>query len=226
MHLAFRLLARFFPFEPPPGKEGVSAAQLRGQFKGWEARIVVLLLVFSPLTIWLCMRGFRLIFPPMAVPAGSVAHVTVDPAFFLLPAIFVGLVLVALPVMAVARLAMGARFGDYLLYGNLLVGFDTVKVWIWMAVLLTVASLLAAAGAQGMHITLYGDHLDIRRFAQTKDTTVPYAQISSIERNAQGVVTVALRDGTAWASTDDLSLVTLPDPVVRELARRAGLQGR
>lgn len=225
VHVVFRLLARIFPFEPPPGREGVTAAQLRPRFAGWEARIVVLLFVFAPMSIWICLWGLRAAFPAPAAPSGAVFHASVDPAFFLLPAIFMGLVLVAIPVMGVARLALGSRYSDYLLYGNLLVGFDTVKVWLWTSVLLVAASLVVSAGAAGMHMTLYGDRLELRRFGQSRDTIVPYAQVASVERRGSGTVTLRLRDGRSWSSTDDLSLLTLPDPAVRELVRRTGLQG-
>ena len=220
VHLGFRLLARLFPFVPPDGKKGVTAAQLRPQFKGWEARVLVLFLVFSPVAIWICNQGFRAVFRLPARPGNALFHVTADPAFFLLPALFVGLVLVALPVMGVVRLALGERFADYLLYGNLLVGFDTVKVWLWLSALLTAAALVAAGGASAMHFTIYGDRIEIRHFGALRDTIVPYSEVSALEQHGSGNVTLKFSNGTSWSSDDDLSLISLSDSAVSELRRR------
>ena len=220
----FRLLARYFPYEKPRGKEDVTAEQLRPQFAGWETKVVLLFFVFAPVTVWLAYKGFLKVFRLPPIPPGAVAHVTLDPAFLLVPGIFVGLILVAAPVMGVVRLFMGRKFGDYLIYGNLLVGFDTVKVWAWMSLLIGSLCILIAAGGRPMHFTLYEDHLEYRRFGRFHDIILPYTQIYSVERSSQGPVTILFRDGTAWSSTDDMSLVTLPDALILELARRARLK--
>ena len=168
----FRILARLFPFRPPPGKEHVTLTDLKPQFAGWDTRVVFILFVCAPFTVWACKAALVFCFPLPSPASGALVHLTIDPMFFLLPGLFLGLIVAALPVMVVVRLLLGKRFSDYLLYGNLLVGFDTMKVWFALAVVLALAAVALAAAAAGTHLTVFRDRLELCHFGQTKFSVI------------------------------------------------------
>jgi hypothetical protein len=222
VRLVFRALARLFPFRAPPGREHITAAELKPQFKGWDTRVVLILFVCAPFTVWACKTALAACFPPPSAPAGALFVLTTDPMFFLLPGIFLGLVLAALPVMGITRLLLGKRFPDYILYGNLLVGFDTVKIWITMSAVVAFLAVALAAAAGGVHLTVFNDHLELRHFAQARSVVIPASQVVSATVDGDGALKFAFADGTAWSSTGDLGLLTPTAGTARAIALRFG----
>lgn len=216
----FRLLARLFPYRPPADKKHLTLTVLKPQFARWEIGITAMLFVFAPLTIWLAKLAFDAGFPPPPLPAGALAQSSADRYFYFLPAILLGLVLAAAPVMFVARVWLGTQFADYLHYGNLLVGFDTVKIWKAMSIGVLVFSAAVCAGAGVMRLTLFPDHLELRRFARARAEIRPYTQIAAVTQLPSGPITIAFTDGSTWSTTDDLSIMTLPPAMAGDLARR------
>jgi len=218
----FRVLARLFPFLPPPGKERVTAADLKPLFKGWDMRIVLMLFACAPFTVWASKALLAVCFRPPAAPAGALVHLTIDPMFFLLPGLFLGLVLAAPPVMGLTQLLLRERFRDYILYGNLLVGFDTVKIWITLSAFVVFLSVGLAAAAGGVHLTAFADRLELRHFAQARTVVVPASQVTSATVDGDGALTLSFAGGGTWSSTGDLGLLAPTPGQAQAIAQRFG----
>lgn len=214
----FRLFARLFPFRPPPGKESVTAAQLRPQYRRWEIATVVLLFACAPFTIWGAKRLLTALYPRPSTPAGALQHVTIDPMFFLLPAIFLGLILAAAPVMGLLYLMLRRRFSEYLLYGNLLAGFDATKIWWWLAVIFAAISLGLAYGAAHAHLTLFPDRIELENFGAHQAKSIPVAAVKSATVDANGVLRLGFVDGTTWSTADGMSLLDATPEQKRAIA--------
>ncbi len=222
VRLVFRILARLFPFRPPPGKEQVTLAELKPRFKGWDTRVVLILFACAPFTIWGCKALLAVCFPPPAEPAGALFHLTIDPMFFLLPGLFLGLVVAAFPVMGIARMMLGEKFSDYILYCNLLVGFDTMKIWRTLSLVVALLAFLLAAAAGGVRLTVFGDRVELHHFGQVKTIVVPTSRVASAAADADGTLKFTFTDGTTWSSTDDLGLLTPTTGQARAIAQRFG----
>jgi hypothetical protein len=224
VRVSFRLLARYFPFRPPPGKEGVTLAQLAPIYTRWELGSVLLLFVCAPFTIWAGKLLLARVFPPPPAPAGALYHAVGDPAFMILPGLFLGLVLAAAPVMAGMKLLLRGRFSEYLLYGNLKVGFDATKVWGVMAVIISAGALALAAAAGPVHFTVFPDHLELRDIGYSGPRKIPYTQVATVGSAPDGRVELTFVDGTHWSSADNWGLLILPTgigPMVLQQARAA-----
>lgn len=182
-------------------------ADLKPQFKGWDIKIVLLLFVCAPFTVWGCKDLLAVMFPPPPEPAGALYHLTIDPMFFILPGLFLGLIVAAVPVMAITRMLLGDRFSDYILYGNLLVGFDTVKIWATLSALFAAMALCLAAAAGSVHLTVFGDHLELRHFGSMKSVSIPSSGVASATAYTDGMLKLTFTDGKAWSSADDLGLL-------------------
>jgi hypothetical protein len=211
VRLVFQLLARLFPYRPPPGYEHVTAAQLRPLFKKWEFVNVLLLFACAPFAIWGAKALLAACLPPPPAPAGALHHLTIDPMFFVLPGIFLGLILAAAPVMGLLRLLLRDRFPEYVLYGNLLTGFDTVKIWLWLSVVVAIGSYGLAYAAAEVHLTVFSDRIELRHFGLNGPVAIPAAQVKAASVDANGVLHFKFSDGTSWSTSEDLSLLS-PTP--------------
>lgn len=224
VRVSFKLLARYFPFRRPPGKENVTLAQLAPIYTRWEIANVLLVFACAPFTIGFGKRLLERFFPPAPTPAGAVFHAVSDPAFMFLPAIFVGLVVAAAPVMLGMKLLLRSRFSDYVLYGNLKVGFNATKVW-WVIAFMTVLGAVALAGAAGpVHFTVFPDHLEIRGVGHGKPREIPLAQVATVAAAPTGRVELTFVDGTQWSSGDNWGLLKLSPaagPLILQQARSA-----
>jgi len=207
VRLVFRLFARLFPFRPPPGKEHVTAAQLRPEYRRWEIITVLLLFACAPFMIWGVKAALTAWLPPPATPTGALEHVTIDPMFYLLPAIFLGIILAAVPVVLLLFLMLRGRFPEYILYGNLLAGFDTVKIWEWLAGIVAVGALLLAHGAANVHLTLFADRIELQNFGSRHATSIPASQIKAAFVDQNEVLQLRFVDGTSWSTADGMSLL-------------------
>lgn len=224
VHVSFKLLARYFPFRPPPGKEGVTLAQLAPLYTRWEIANVLLLFACAPFTVWLSKRLLERLVPPVAAPAGALYHAASDPAFMFLPALFLGLIIAAAPVMAGMKLLLRGRFSDYVLYGNLKVGFNATKVWCVMAIVTTVGALALAAAAGPVHFTVFSDHLEIRDVGYSNPRHIPLAQVATVAAAPTGRVELTFVDGRHWSSGDSWGLLTFSPaagPLILQQARSA-----
>ena len=221
VRLSFRLFARYFPFHPPPGKEGITLAQLAPIYTRWEIANVLLLFACAPLTIWVSKLLLGRIFPPPFFPVGALYHAVGDPAFMILPGIFLGLVLAAAPVMAGMKLLLRGRFSDYLLYGNLKVGFDSAKVWGVVAIITSVGALALAAAAGPVQFSVLPDRLEVRDIGYSGPRKIPYAHVATVASAPDGRIELTFVAGTHWSSTDNWGLLTLSPTVAPLLAQKA-----
>jgi len=220
--LAFRLLARFFPYQRPPGTEHVTLEQLSARFKRWEWRIVVLLFVFAVPSVLLAKLGLALVLPLPPPPPGALMHLTIDPAFFILPALFLGIIVTSVPITLVLWLCLGGDYPDFILMGNLRTGFDTVKVWTSLAVVVAAGALALAAAAAPVHLTVFGDRIEVRHFGSIHALVIPAAEYRSASIRPNGPLTLTFANGTTWSSTDDLSLIALSPAQKRQLLALVG----
>ena len=220
VRVSFKLLARYFPFRPPPGKEGVTLAQLAPIYTRWELANVLLLFVCAPFTVWACKLLLQEVFPSPPASAGAIYHTVGDPAFMILPGLFLGLILAAAPVMAGMKLLLRGRFSDYLHYGNLKVGFNSAKVWGVIAVIVSAGALALAAAAGPVHFSILPDHLEVRDIGYSGPRMVPYAQIASVASTPDGSIELTFVNGTHWSSADNWGLLTMSPTVAPLLAQK------
>jgi hypothetical protein len=219
--VTFRLLAKWFPYRPPPGKEHITLEQLRPQFARWEIVTVLVLFVCAPFTVWGAKIALAKVFLNSAAPSGAAFHFTIDPAFLLLPAIFLGLILAAAPTMGTLRLLLGKRFSDYMLYGNLKVGFDSFKIWVVGSTALAVGALALTAAVASVRFTVFPDRLEIRHVGFSARDVWPYSRIASVAPKTDAALfTLTFADGTHWSTSDDWSLLTVSPEAAHYIASR------
>jgi hypothetical protein len=181
--LGFYLLAKLFPFKPQTlsGQE-VSLDALRSKYAKWEIAALIPFFSFSGVSGYLIFQGLIRIFHH-SVPQSPENRFLMlpDQYFFMLPALFAGILSGAIPTDLLYRLLLKKRYAEYALYGNLKAGFDGWKVVKFLAVLILIPSLIFSTLAMDCYARFTDDRIITNRYWGFGETTYNYNQITRIK---------------------------------------------
>jgi hypothetical protein len=141
--LSFALFRRLCPARLAGGAEFPLTDEERRVYRRWEAGALVPFFIFAPLLTfawYLALKGAAGYFEHVA--PGTRFLTGPAPVFWALPAIFLGLVLSALPMVSLYRALLGDRYRRYERFCSERVGFDGKRVFAWLAAFRLLASSL------------------------------------------------------------------------------------
>lgn len=154
---------------------------------------------------------------------------------WLLPSVFLGLSLAAIPVHFLYRALLRDRYEEYTMYCNLKFGFDTWKIFRWFAIVMLCFSALVGAAGLTARTAVTDRALIIKSPLSMRDREYTFDQIEAIAsiagaKNRSGEFVsdpyhaVRFKDGSMWTSLDGLQnhkSAELP-ALIEFLAKRSG----
>jgi hypothetical protein len=182
----FMLLAKLFPYAPASSqaeKSSLPYTELRKKYAKWELSALVPFFVFCGGAGYLIYHSLRWILYHSTPTLSSDRFLLLpDEAFFMLPAIFLGIFVGAIPTDLLYRALLQERYAEYTHYGNLRVGFDSWRVVRITALFLI--PLLALLTCLGMdcYARFTDDKVITNRFWGIGETEHAYSQITSIRQ--------------------------------------------
>jgi len=181
--LGLYLLAKLFPFKPDAlPKQNVSFDVLRCKYAKWEAVALIPFFAFSGLGGYLIFRGLICVFHHSLPQSEENRYLMLpDQYFFMLPALFVGILLGAGPTDLLYRLLLKEKYAEYTLYGNLKAGFDGWKVAKFLSVLILIPSLILTVLAMDCYARFTGDQIITNRYWGLGEIAHNYNQIARIK---------------------------------------------
>jgi hypothetical protein len=105
-----------------------------------------------------------------------------DEYFFALPALFIGILVGAIPTDLLYRLLLKERYAEYTLYGNLKTGFDGWRVVKFLALAIIIPSALLACLAMDCYARFTDDRMITNRFWGIGESARAYQQITRIRQ--------------------------------------------
>ena len=215
--LCLGLLARLFPFKPQiPTGEPLSFDELKSKYSILMAASAIPYLVF-------CAAGYYPVYRILvwtlhqSLP-NSPENRYLMPFYqrlFLLPAFFYALCFSAVPTESLYRLKLKEKYAEYILYGNLLYGYDTWKVAkILMLVTLTPCAIFTIL-AMDCYVRVTDDQIITNRFLGFGETAHNYSQVTRIKSVRFSVApgdngrkspyhVVHFSDGSSWSTINGL----------------------
>jgi hypothetical protein len=234
--IVMAILKKLFPYEPPPGARVRRLEDLRADYQWWETCGAVPYLAFAVAISGFCYVSLRWLAQWNARGLhGSHFLLLPEPEFWLLPALFLGLIFAALPMHVLYKALLRDRYEEYTMYCNLKAGFDTWKICRWLAiVILSVSALDAAAGLTARtavtdRAIIIKSPLSLRERVYTFDQIDAIASIAGFKRRSGEFLpdpyyAVRFTDGSMWKSRDGLQnhkAAEIP-ALIEFLAKRSG----
>jgi hypothetical protein len=181
--LGLYLLGRLFPFKPDAlPKQRLSFDVLRSKYAKWEAAGLIPFFAFSGLGGYLIFRGLIWVFHHSLPQNEENRYLMLpDQYFFMLPAIFVGILLGAVPTDLLYRLLLKEKYAEYTLYGNLKAGFDGWKVVKFLSALILIPSVIFTVLAMDCYARFTDDQIITNRYWGLGEIAHNYNQIARIK---------------------------------------------
>jgi hypothetical protein len=231
--LTLALLGKAFPAK---GSDfaGCSLEALAPVYRKWELLFVALYMIFwAPVTyaIWVPLEALARWHTGL-LPAAQMT-LTVDPMFWLLPALFLSLVVSAAPLIWIAKLLLGQRYREYEKYIALKVKYDVDRVSRLLIGVVGIGSGILVFLALNWYVLVLEDAVVVNRLLGLSEDYYHYADIRQIRTAPRltapngNVVSrrefvVTLIDGRTW-STNYLPM-TRGKPKDQELVKRELIQ--
>jgi hypothetical protein len=210
------ILAKLFPYHPPPGARVRSLDDLRAEYQWWEAGVGVPYLAFALAIGGLCFVSLRWLAQWNARGLhGSQFLLLPEKVIWLLPSVFLGLVLAAIPVHFLYKALLRARYEEYTMYCNIKFGFDTWKIFRWFAIVILCFSALVAAAGLTARTAVTDRAIIIKGPLSLREREYAFDQIEAIasiagakSRRGEFISSpyhaVRFKDGSMWTSRDGL----------------------
>jgi hypothetical protein len=202
---------------PDPLARGRSLQALRRDYLGYDILAVPLFFLLVPTLVFVWADVFQAI-GVWAAPDPGPAGRLLGPSFWarFLPALFAAIASGGWIGLALLRLALGARFGEYLIYSCMLAGFDVHRVFKAMSLVFAVLVTFAVALFASTYTAFLDDRIVVRGvFAEPR--SYAYGEVVAIRAVAgrpprdgkksdarPGHFEILFRDGSLWRSTDGL----------------------
>src|SRR5499433_1064916 len=180
--IVFSLLQRWAPFEPPSESNLPPYEELKRKFLKWEQLSLPPLFVFTALFAIAWERSLSFFAGLSYASLGdSVFVLTPSPDYWWLPSIFLGILTATIPLTLLFKFLLGPEYGQYVLYGNLRVGFDSQKVVGLMAMIVGPVALIFSLLAMNCYTKFSGGEITINRFLGVGEISYQYSRISGIK---------------------------------------------
>lgn len=209
--LGLYLLAKLFPLKPHT-LQNVSFDVLRSKYAKWEVAALIPFFSFSAVGGYLIFQGLIGIFHHSVPQSHENRYLMLpDQYFFALPALFVGILLGAIPTDLLYRLLLKEKYAEYSLYVSLKAGFDGWKVIKFLSALILVPSLIFTALAMDCYARFTDDRIVTNRFWGLGEIAHNYNQITRIKsvrfiKAPNGAIVennyhvVHFNDGSIWST--------------------------
>lgn len=129
MWLLYRLFGKRFPYKPPPSQQHYTLEELKAKYERWDHLTMGLAVVFAPALIYVIYEAIQF-FLDLRLKAYARASFVFVPGweFWLLIALFLGVMASAIPLNVILQWRLRERFAEYMAYQNLLYRFDVQRV--------------------------------------------------------------------------------------------------
>lgn len=236
--LIFALLRQSMPFcagrdDGPP----LTDAERR-LYHRWEMGSLVPLLLAASASSYLWFRMLRLLAVFAERPVEKTRYLILpDPGSWGVPAIFLGIITSAVPLVLLYRFLLGERYVRYIRACNERFGFDGWRVFRFMAILIVVLAAIWTVLAARSFTRFDEDEIILSQPLTAKVTHYTYAQIRAIEHRAtfqapsgaiiaQPNYVIHFDDGDTWSTR---TLFRTPDPtndesLIQFVAEQSGRQ--
>lgn len=145
-----------------------------------------------------------------AHPAPGASGQILEPSVFywVLPALFAGIVTAAMPSFAIARLVLKERYGDYVAFYNRKHGFDSFRMFRHLAVIVAVLVMCGVYLGATSYTAFLSDRIVIKG-PLAAPRTYAYGDITAINAVLKGTAgagsyEILFADGYQWESSDGL----------------------
>jgi len=216
----FWYLRRRFP-SATPGGDGPTIEELRPKYRKWEIAagfLAIPMMGVMFLVWWLLFQGVTRWHASWFEPA--VYCLRASRGTLALPAMFLGMASAMFLWMGLYRYLLGDRFQEYMRYGSLAAGFDTLRGCTWLFSIMGVLAWLGFILALTWNVVFYEDRILFRSFLGLRTRTVPYADIVELHTAPQlrapngNLVNrreywLDYKGGGTWSTNNDLSMMDL-----------------
>ena|GEM_PF-3204110 len=180
--VVFSLLHRWAPYKPPSESNLPPYEELRRKFLKWEQIYLIPFFIFSALFAIAWERSLSFFAGLSYASLGdSVFLYTPSPDYWWLPSIFLGILTAAIPLTLLYKFLLGPDYEQYVIYGNLRVGFDSQKVVRLMAMIVGPVALIFSLLAMNCYTKFSGGEITINRFLGVGEISYQYSRISGIK---------------------------------------------
>ncbi len=158
------------------------------------------------------------------------------PAYWVLPALFLGIVTAVSVVKPLYEIALGDRFDDYLAYGRQRQGLDAIKLFQKLAAAVVVGAAVAAYLGMDCYARATERRLVINEFCGLGERAYPYRRVRSIsqdyfvykpseqEKIRRPFYTITFDDGYRWCTQGLVKDVGADDDaLIRYVSERSGV---
>jgi hypothetical protein len=234
--LVFKLLGWIAPPRIPASAAAIPMAELARRWSRWEIGGTAAGFGAGVASVFAWFKLLGALAPRLTpIPADTRFLIPADDAFWMLPAIFLGIATAGAVMVAGTRAILGAeRYEEFDAYGQRKVGFHSIAVLKWFsAIIVIVACLVIRAGVN--HAVTVGDGglTTPRRFGQGSAfhafssvkgiRAEEFFQAPSGELVRRPHYIVAFADGTDWTTRDGRAPRPEADAaVIRFVSQRSG----
>jgi hypothetical protein len=230
--LILRFFAKLFPHPPRDlSEQQFSFPELQKRYAKWELAFLIPFFSFGFLSGYLIYLGLLWILPYPVPQTGPTRYVMLpDKAFFMLPALFLGILAGGGLSDLLYRLLLGKRYAEYILYGNMKFGIDGWRVFKILALIIIIPSILLTSLAMGCYARFTDDQIITNRFwgigeesrfykriTRIKSVKYTHAPNGKVAENPYHVL--HFDDGSIW-STRDAFYSADQDPKLSEQKER------
>lgn len=234
---AFALLRRYVPAKDP-GVDPETLATLRKKYAWFELSGLLPLFAIVAGITWLVYVGLRRADALLAVRREAAEFVLrPDAIALLIPAMFLAMILSAVPMGLLIRLLIGAeRYREYAVVARYGQGYDAVRAFALLAALIVPTALALAGLLMDQYTLATPSELVIDPFWGLTQHRRPYAAVVAVYQVdnftapsgkviAKSYHIVRFRDGSTWSTGDGLRTPrpASDEPMVGYVADRAGV---
>src|SRR5215813_1062710 len=163
--VVFSLLHRWAPYKPPSESNLPPYEELRRKFLKWEQIYLIPFFIFSALFAIAWERSLSFFAGLSYASLGdSVFLFTPSPDYWWLPSMFLGIITAMIPLTLLFKFLLGGDYDLYVVYGNLRVGFDSVRMVRLIAIIVGPVALVFSLLAMNCYTKFSEDGIAINRF--------------------------------------------------------------
>lgn len=207
--LIFFIFKRAVPYREPLNKQNYSLPSLGLIYRKWELVAITLFVIIAPLIVY----GIYLLLifiKTMAIPRFADSPYVLAPfwAFWLVPAVFLGIIVSNIILEFILRRRLKEKFAEFEIYQNLKYGFNSNKVGRIIATVILFISAIYLSLAFD-HYVVFGDsQIIIDEFLSFAENRYSYSDVESIKiesifPSTRGVSSdtfyvIKFNDGNQW----------------------------
>ena len=219
--VVFGLLRRWTPYKPPVDAYLPPYEELIRKFLKWEQLSLLPLFIFSAL-LAIAWKRLLIFFAGLSYASlgDSVFLFTPSPDYWWLPSMFLGIITAIIPLTLLFKFLLGGDYDLYVVYGNLRVGFDSVRMVRLIAIIVGPVALVFSLLAMNCYTKFSEDGIAINRFLSVGEIRYSYSRISAIKSvryfkapngdiKERPYFAIEFNDGENWTTGDGLRD---PDP--------------